>query len=43
MGFHLKDKSPGIDKGIADLAPDHDYDGKSRPQGKGVDIGAFQH
>jgi hypothetical protein len=40
--FHLTDKSPGIGKGIAELAPDHDYDGKRRPQGKDLDIGAFQ-
>ncbi len=40
--FRLTDKSPGIDQGIADLAPARDYDGKRRPQGKGVDIGAFE-
>lgn len=40
--LRLTDQSPGIGKGIAELAPDHDYDGKPRRQGKGMDIGAFQ-
>jgi hypothetical protein len=40
--FRLTDKSPGIGKGIADLAPDHDYDGKPRRRGAAVDIGAFE-
>jgi hypothetical protein len=40
--FRLTDKSPGLGKGIADLAPTHDYNGQPRRNGKGVDIGAFQ-
>ena len=40
--FRLKPESPTVDAGIADLAPVADVDGKSRPQGKGVDIGPYE-
>ncbi len=45
--FHLLAGSPAIDKGIDSLsgsvAPVIDFDGISRPQGTGFDIGAFEH
>jgi hypothetical protein len=40
--FHLKPGSPAIDMGLADRAPRTDLDGHKRPQGKGVDIGAYE-
>jgi hypothetical protein len=40
--FHLKPGSPAIDKGTATNAPTTDFDGKARPQGAGIDIGAFE-
>lgn len=40
---HLTGNSPAIDKGSASLAPSTDYDGNSRPQGSGYDIGAFEY
>jgi hypothetical protein len=40
--FHLSAGSPAIDAGSPDDAPDDDYDGAPRPQGKGYDIGAFE-
>jgi hypothetical protein len=41
--FRLTAGSPAIDNGTADLAPSDDYDGVSRPQGAGWDIGAFEY
>ena len=41
--FHLQKNSPAIDKGSATNAPTDDYDGNSRPQGQGYDIGAFEY
>jgi len=38
--LRLQDTSPLIDAGSAVDAPDHDWDGLSRPSGAGVDIGA---
>ena len=35
--------SPGIDIGNADQAPVTDFQGKPRPLGDGVDVGAFEH
>jgi hypothetical protein len=43
--FHLKPNSPAIDKGTSNLDPasQHiDFDGVSRPQGAGYDIGAYE-
>jgi hypothetical protein len=39
LQFHLPAGSPCIDRGIADEAPDHDFDGEPRPRGAGVDVG----
>lgn len=38
--FHLANGSPAIDKGTSVGAPGVDFEGQSRPQGLGVDIGA---
>ncbi len=40
--FHLAAGSPAIDRGSPDRAPAADFDGVARPQGAGVDIGAFE-
>ncbi len=40
--YHLQDGSPGIDSGEASGAPSLDISGTSRPQGGGVDIGAYE-
>ncbi len=40
--LHLLEGSPAIDKGRSESAPPKDYDGKSRPRGKGYDIGAYE-
>jgi len=40
--FHLREGSIAINKGTADGAPPEDYDGVSRPQGAGFDIGAYE-
>jgi MYXO-CTERM domain-containing protein len=40
--YHLLNGSPAIDVGAAS-GPDHDYDGVVRPQGDGIDLGAFEH
>jgi len=40
--FHLKARSPAIDAGSADHAPKTDFEGKRRPQGGKVDIGAYE-
>ncbi len=41
--FRLRSGSPAIDAGVAVGQVTRDYDGKSRPRGKGYDIGAFEH
>ena len=40
--FHLKAGSPAIDAGSANCAPKTDFEGKRRPQGDKVDIGAYE-
>src|SRR5262245_55679789 len=40
--FRLQAGSPAIDAGRADRAPKVDFQGKPRPQGGGVDIGAYE-
>ena len=40
--FRLRKGSPAIDAGTADLAPKTDITGTSRPQGKAVDVGAYE-
>ena len=40
--FRLKAGSPGIDAGC-DVGLTTDIEGTSRPQGKGFDIGAYEH
>lgn len=42
LDFHLQASSPCIDKGSFDGAPEIDLDGTSRPQGFGMDMGAFE-
>ncbi|MBF0497894.1 MAG: VCBS repeat-containing protein [Deltaproteobacteria bacterium] len=41
--FHLTQNSPAIDAGSSVDAPTFDYDGRSRPQGHGWDIGAYEY
>ena len=43
LDFHLQRESPCIDAGTEVGAPRFDFDGVARPQGKGVDIGAFEY
>ena len=40
--FHLQAGSPCIDAGTANNAPSEDYEGTSRPQGAGFEIGAYE-
>ncbi|HLC15622.1 MAG TPA: right-handed parallel beta-helix repeat-containing protein, partial [Thermodesulfovibrionia bacterium] len=40
--FHIKEGSPAIDKGSSTGAQTDDFDGTPRPQGAGIDIGAFE-
>ena len=40
--FHLKAGSPAIDVGVEERAPATDFEGKRRPQGGGIDIGACE-
>jgi len=40
--FHLEANSPAIDTGSSIDAPSSDFDGDSRPQGAGHDIGAYE-
>jgi len=41
--FHLLGDSDAIDAGLATDAPGLDLDGKARPQGIAIDIGAYEH
>lgn len=40
--LHLATGSPAHDHGDASDAPDHDYEGRDRPQGGSCDIGAYE-
>jgi hypothetical protein len=40
--LRLKAGSPAIDAGAAEHAPETDFDGKPRPQGAQIDIGAYE-
>ncbi len=40
--YHLQNGSPAIDKGTSNGAPSIDLEGKTRPQGSGFDIGAYE-
>jgi hypothetical protein len=41
--FRLREGSPAIDAGASDLAPKTDFAGAVRPQGDGVDLGAYEY
>jgi parallel beta-helix repeat protein len=41
--YELAKESPCIDAGTSTLAPDIDIDGNTRPQGDGVDMGAYEY
>jgi parallel beta-helix repeat protein len=41
--FSLRAGSPAIDAGTAANAPSTDLDGRARPQGAGVDVGAYEY
>ncbi len=43
LDFRLKSNSPLIDKGVNVKNVESDFDGNVRPQGKGIDIGAFEY
>lgn len=40
---HLQNSSPCIDSGTSIGAPADDLDGKPRPYGRGIDMGAYEH
>ncbi len=40
--FHLQAGSPAIDTGTTQLAPPTDINGTTRPQGGGIDRGAYE-
>ncbi|HUV40321.1 MAG TPA: choice-of-anchor Q domain-containing protein, partial [Sedimentisphaerales bacterium] len=42
LDLHLKTGSPAIDAGTSEGAPSVDFDGASRPQGDGYDVGAYE-
>ena len=41
--YHLQSGSPCIDAGTSQYAPTTDFEGTSRPQGSGYDIGAYEY
>ena len=43
LNLHLKAGSPAIDAGTSSGAPSVDFDGVSRPQGAGYDVGAYEY
>jgi len=43
LDLHLKAGSPAIDAGTSSGAPSVDFDGVSRPQGSGYDVGAYEY
>lgn len=43
VDFRLKSTSPAIDKGSPNIEPSVDFNGNSRPQGAGYDIGAYEY
>jgi hypothetical protein len=40
--YHLGARSPAVDAGVSANAPATDIDGGTRPQGKAIDIGAYE-
>lgn len=40
--FHLSVQSPCVDRGTSENSPDTDIEGNPRPQGAGVDVGAYE-
>ena len=40
--FHLSVRSPCVDRGTSDNSPGTDIEGNLRPQGAGVDVGAYE-
>ncbi len=42
LDFSLVAGAPAIDAGTDEHAPEDDFDGVARPQGAGIDIGAFE-
>ena len=40
--FRLEPASAAIDAGVADRAPQTDFEGRRRPQGDRVDVGAYE-
>ena len=41
--FHLNKNSPAVDAGTTTSAPTIDMEGTARPQGNGVDLGAYEY
>ena len=41
--YHLKSNSPGVNKGTTRNAPTVDIDGRARPLGGAVDVGAYEN
>ena len=41
--YHLKSTSPGVNQGVTNKAPLVDIDGRARPLGGAIDIGAYEN